>query len=781
MNNEITDNNQSAILRQGKLFNKSQEEKTIKSTNEGFTMPDITSLGARDSGDNSKLKPSQYTDDTGKTTKYTSSFNSDFISRFGESINPFSEKGMVPSPGSMEQSKTLQDTNNLLRKSGDLIQNKVNELNKLEAEYDKVLNEYNQSKGDLMDVVDEYSDKVVSDSNINTNVFVSSLVDNPKEKYLGCYNNSPYEFFGNSYNNSKNAMIDTGNNLTIEQCKMLAKNEGYKYFGMQENTGDGTAKCLVANGLKGIKQFGDAANLRTSKAIWSSDTAGNNGASMKITDEGNMVLTDGGGNIIWQTPAVDSCKQVYSITDNTASPGNDLKYNSNVSLDQCKELCDDLDSCRLFEWSKGNNSCWLKSSVAQRRQERYRTGRRWRRRMATRWVGGTTSNSDRALYTKTRDLSDCVFRLILQDDGNMVIYNVNGGPAIWATNTNSKQGDLNPDRVAGNGKYGVNTIYTDQGLSPGEWLGSNDGSLCLLMQNDGNLVLYTTETKNKCTKQGDITYGDTEVNAVYELTPKGDPNVLGKMGYINEEKELSEYSSDDIKPNRSSNYRFIPNADSGGNDIGSIGGVPVEKCKEECDNNSKCYGFAYDTRNDANTCYLKNKKMYPVGERQFLKDVELYFNAPKASNNRTCGNKVNTIDSLAWNRYKKTGINMTRDTKCGLASVSSKQQSRNNYYQKKLSDITDKIVEKLKDLESLNVDMTDQMGIDLNVFKTDMDKYKALHQKYNSLLSDSDEMVNIGGILNDSDIIVLQENYSYLMWTIVATAIVIITINQMNN
>lgn len=785
MNNEITDNNSSAILRQGKLFNESQTESKKKSEQEGFTMPDISSLGARDSGDTSNLNPHQYVDDTGKTTKYSSAFNSEYISRFGESINPFSQKGTVPSLTSWEQSKALQDTNNLLSKSNDLIRNEVKALKKLETEYDKVINEYNQTKEDLMGVVDEYADKVVSDSNINTNVFVSSLVDNPKEEYLGCYNNNSFNFFGNSYNTWNYAFGTTGTNLTMDECKQSAQTLGYTYFGMQKNTGDGTAKCMLGNSLQKSVNYGDASNLRTSKAIWSSNTAGKNGVSMKITDEGNMVLTDGGGNIIWQTPVVDSCKQVYSVTDNTGSPGNDLGYNSNVSLDQCKELCDDLDSCRLFEWSKGSNSCWLKSSIAQRRQEWYRTGRWWRRRWASRWVGGTTSNSDRALYTKTRDLSDCVFRLVLQDDGNMVIYRVNGGPAIWATNTNSQQGDPNPDRAAGNGKYGVNTIYTDQGLSPGEWLGSNDGSLCLLMQNDGNLVLYTTETKNKCTKQGDITYGDTEVNAVYKLTPKGDPSVIGKMGYIDEEKKLSEYSSDNIELQRSPNYKVMPNNYTRGGpngwSLGSMGGVPVEKCKEECNDNKECYGFVYDNRNEANTCYFMDKTMYPMSKRYFLKDVDLYYNAPKVANNRTCGNTVNMIDSLEWNRYKKTNVSMTRDTKCGLASATSRQRWRNNYFQRKLAGITDKIVEKLKYLESLNVDMTDQMGIDLDVLKEDMDKYTALHEKYNALLADSDEMVNIAGILDDSDILVLQENYSYLMWTIVATALVIITINQMNN
>ena len=167
INNEINDNTTSATLRQGKLFNQSKNKSNQKHEQEGFTMPDISSLGARDSRDSSDLNPLRYTDHTGKTTKYNSTFNNDFISRFGESTNPFSQSGTLPSQNSWEQSKALQDTNKLLHTSGNLIKNEIEQLNELEDRYNATLSEYNQSKEDLMGVVDEYADKVVSDPNIN--------------------------------------------------------------------------------------------------------------------------------------------------------------------------------------------------------------------------------------------------------------------------------------------------------------------------------------------------------------------------------------------------------------------------------------------------------------------------------------------------------------------------------------------------------------------------------------------------------------------------------------
>jgi hypothetical protein len=84
--------------------------------------------------------------------------------------------------------------------------------------------------------------------------------------------------------------------------------------------------------------------------------------------------------------------------------------------------------------------------------------------------------------------------LILQDDGNVVIYrgtspSDNQG-VIWATGTNGQQQDVNPNYAASNGKYGQNWIPQGSTLAAGDFIGSTSGNMALVMQGDGNLVLY---------------------------------------------------------------------------------------------------------------------------------------------------------------------------------------------------------------------------------------------------------------------------------------------------
>ena len=53
-------------------------------------------------------------------------------------------------------------------------------------------------------------------------------------------------------------------------------------------------------------------------------------------------------------------------------------------------------------------------------------------------------------------------------------------------------------------------------------------------------------------------------------------------------------------------------------------------------------------------------------------------------------------------------------------------------------------------------------------------------QNNNPLRNDNDNNIfNINGILTDSDLRVLQENYSYIMWSIFAIGALTITINTL--
>jgi hypothetical protein len=71
--------------------------------------------------------------------------------------------------------------------------------------------------------------------------------------------------------------------------------------------------------------------------------------------------------------------------------------------------------------------------------------------------------------------------LVLQDDGNLVIF---GRLAIWDTRTNGAESPYGSPPVA------KDTLAPGESLLPGQFLQLADGRFTLIMQSDGNLVLY---------------------------------------------------------------------------------------------------------------------------------------------------------------------------------------------------------------------------------------------------------------------------------------------------
>ena len=120
-NNSNDKNNESAILRQGKLFDKTQK----------------------------KYK--------GKNGEKTIEGMSGIIEEYNRWTN----------------TSDFKRSNELLDESSELIKNEIEALNALEAEYNKIIGEYNTSTAGLMDRVDEYTAQVIGDKNINTNVNIN--------------------------------------------------------------------------------------------------------------------------------------------------------------------------------------------------------------------------------------------------------------------------------------------------------------------------------------------------------------------------------------------------------------------------------------------------------------------------------------------------------------------------------------------------------------------------------------------------------------------------------
>ncbi|AFZ57256.1 hypothetical protein H6G54_25145 [Anabaena cylindrica FACHB-243] len=101
--------------------------------------------------------------------------------------------------------------------------------------------------------------------------------------------------------------------------------------------------------------------------------------------------------------------------------------------------------------------------------------------------------TEQSLGVEQRIVSDNGrYQLVLQSDGNLVLYGLEGrvpGGATWATGTDGQGGTLAVLQSDGNF-----VLYGPRGRVPGGalWGSGTDGQdvTSLVMQNDGNLVLY---------------------------------------------------------------------------------------------------------------------------------------------------------------------------------------------------------------------------------------------------------------------------------------------------
>uniref|UniRef100_A0A6C0KV09 Apple domain-containing protein n=1 Tax=viral metagenome TaxID=1070528 RepID=A0A6C0KV09_9ZZZZ len=602
------------------------------------------------------------------------------------------------------------------------------------------------------------------------------------------------------FTNDNRAMSwDQGAYQTYDACKQMAVDRGYKYFGLQDVRDNGTAACLLSNDIARTEMYGEAMNTNMIP-IWDSKTYGHTVNGMTMTIGGNAVIWESGTNAeIWISPnaPVDCAWGGYANPDTVQgsfggncvgkpknidcgnpSPtesygtegivGNLNPYLKNAAINSYNSSTPNFSYSSLSEYTGGDPAFCCGKTVTYSYQcggGPFKSGE----------IGGG-ANID---FDCSAEVANCKFFLILQGDGNLCIYRGTGpndqrGGAVWCAMTNGQQKEPNPDWVASKGKFGVNYLVSGQGLLPGEWIGSDDGSLKLIMQTDGNLVLYTSTRNLNCVTKEDKSYGGGWANAVYELNGVGNGNNIKKLGYVDSNGSLSEYPADMI--GKGTDYKMIQNYDSAYNDIP---GMPlqnsnVDQCKSACNSNNDCAGFVFDR--SSNNCWIKDGNMYPKGQRQPNSNIDLYLRSPTLNNNSSCSKAVSPIDTVMWDRYKKSDKAMSADTTCGLANVTQSSVQSTDEVKAQIADIASQIVDKLNNLGTSNAVLNTEMEKTKTQLISNIDKYKKIKEEFNK--NTATYAVNISGILNDTDQRVLQENYTYMFWSILAIGIIIIIINM---
>jgi hypothetical protein len=580
----------------------------------------------------------------------------------------------------------------------------------------------------------------------------------------------------------------SGGMYNFDQCENAAILGGYQYFALQNVNSSGMGFCALSNNIDTAKQYGPGfANV----LLWQSKTSGTPATYAILTKEGTLSVRDGNNNIYYTTPNGTDCTQRYSTSWNIDAPGNDISYRTNVRRENCEQICNDDPSCSGFAWNRNtDSSCWLKA------------GR----------LSNTENNNQRILIKKTVDTSKCKYFLQLQTDGNMCIYR--GEPYtsnitnIWCSNTNGKQQKPNGKYLPSKGKYGVHFLKTNHILNRGEWVSSVDGNLLLIMQTDGNLVLYTF--KSNCTtttiNKNTVYYGGNLANPVYDIGIVGVKTNMGKLAFVDADSQIHPYSSNNIT--NSNTYSSVyQNTNIRGNDIpgAAISNITdINKCIETCNKIKDCNAFVYDTTGPFPVCLPKklsendisssNKLISNFGTTTYIRDKNV-INPPIGIDNR-----INNIDSLTYQNYGNQGGDIAKSY--GLVNIVSVQKQQMSQLQGKLNLLSSQLEDKIKNLEKYNDDLAEDTKAELmkdikdakaKLMKdiNDTEGFQGFDEFKNTFLNNvytntKIEKLNkynseLDNMIRDTNIKTLQQNYRYMLWSILAVGLAIIGIKVKNS
>lgn len=579
-----------------------------------------------------------------------------------------------------------------------------------------------------------------------------------------------------------NVSISSSNNnnsngtYTYGTCEQAAIDGGYKFFALQNvNPTTSQGYCAVSNDGISPTNNGIAYAVSGQTALWASNTANQTGNSASF-DNGSLSVNNSSGTAVFSSPNTTPPPNNYIGCYKDKKSRAMSAYNNGkrpYTNATCQQAAQSIGATYygLQSSNTGQNAqCFTSNNLST--SQKYGVAKNCTLISDGSWSGGDWSN---AIYTT--DTPETSYFLILQDDGNMCIY-LGSGPndnqgGIWCTMTNGKQQKGNPLMVASKNKFGQNWMPIGSVLNPGEFLSSTQGDLVLMMQSDGNLVLYTYQTAINCQKMADgNTGGGVNANSLYELSSVGIPGNMEKLSYIDQDSKLYTYPDSNIQLGNT--YTKIAGYDSGGQDIPgtSFGNATVDTCQTACNNNQNCGGFVFDNTNSI--CYPKTTQMYPNSARQPNSTTDIYIrNKVVQPLPPGVSSLTQNIDTVQYQNYvssgKQVGGNMDN------LKINSVQKAKLEQLQTKLQLLANKIVNLNGKLNINDIKVTSQSAIDSLQLGKYLVEYKITDKKldsYNSAVN-----TNVQNILNDSDIIVLQQNYKYMFWTTLAVGTVLLSMN----
>jgi hypothetical protein len=383
--------------------------------------------------------------------------------------------------------------------------------------------------------------------------------------------------------------------------------------------------------------------------------------------------------------------------------------------------------------------------------------------------------------------------LALQSNANMSIYRGQNASdnqgLIWSSNTNFDNPHKNPIYNSNNGKYSVGnsdgsavypngfngTLGTDNAflLNIGEWVSSPDGEVVLMMENNGNLILFTSELGiNNNNVDGNKLGGKGGV-AVYGFSdkPAGSAFKDQDFAYLDGNQVLHSYTGSK-QLNRLGKYNTIPSTKCNASST-IYQDMTLKDALNKCTDDNNCGGLTYE-----NVTGDQNGEFYVVDPSDAINpDFSIENNwscAVKAQmpENMMYSDQIQGISGTEYNSYRK-GDNIPFDDVYGLQGAIQPQKDQLNKTTGKLNILAKELSQFNNEVVRKNMDIFNQSKKNY----VGSEKYlKGIQLTDMEILKNKEDNQQLNGIISDSNIKILMENYNYGFWSVIALAAVVGTV-----
>jgi hypothetical protein len=400
--------------------------------------------------------------------------------------------------------------------------------------------------------------------------------------------------------------------------------------------------------------------------------------------------------------------------------------------------------------------------------------------------------------------------LIMSNDGRARIYtggdptSTTPGTLLWISSTPKVQPVPNPEYEATKGHNGVSYLKPTDSLSPGQWVGSPDGSVYLKMESDGNLNLYASSFESVCKKSstGNNMEGSASTAAMYKTNTASDNffTNLGKVFNISPDSVMQSYQSSSVA--LSNNYEKISNYNNPGTSFDLQGDFTSYKtakaCRDACSVRNDCYGYAF-TPSSA-TCQLKGSSITGDVGGDPVNGTDLYIRQQKLTPKLKEG-----FDQMQKN-FNKIGSTQQQNYVKGASIQYSPDMSPDvtiDDKRRELSQVQEEIDSAIQELTQchpfhpinpinppnpynpFNPPPNPNQPDMKDLFK-EIAKYKAIINNWNTGGggggggsggdNGSTSSTSLDNIVEDTSLKVVQESNTYMVWGLVAAASALIAI-----